>query len=216
MRCQRQHKAQHLIGHSAYLPLGAVAAAQIEEILQAAAVHRHDHLGLTGIGQHKARILIGLLGGLGAGGLFRKAIGHKACRVGILQCTDERKILFGVLVHRGNELRLGLRDSLNLRRNDIAEIVQPDIALTLYAEAADAVARYLCQKGARHALDAKGEACMLDRAGMAEIRQLLQEGRRLFRCQTVKQRFNMCVRVAKLRRRGNRFLGVICMGNELN
>ena len=32
MRCQRQHKVQHLIGHSAYLPLGAVAAAQIEEI----------------------------------------------------------------------------------------------------------------------------------------------------------------------------------------
>ena len=99
MRCQRQHKAQHLIGHSAYLPLGAVAAAQIEEILQAAAVHRHDHLGLTGIGQHKARILIGLLGGLGAGGLFRKTLGHKACRVGILQCTDKRKILFCILVH---------------------------------------------------------------------------------------------------------------------
>ena len=57
---------------------------------------------------------------------------------------------------------------------------------------------------------------MLDRAGMAEIRQLLQEGRRLFRRQTVKQRFNMGVRVAKLRRCGDRFLGVICMGNELN
>ncbi len=110
----------------------------------------------------------------------------------------------------------GLRDSLDLRRNDIAEIVQPDIALALDAEAADAVARYLCQKGAGYALNAKGEACMLDWAGMAEIRQLLQEGRRLFRCQTVKQRFNMCVRVAKLRRCGNRFLGVICMGNELN
>ena len=89
----------------------------------------------------------------------------------IFERLHQLKILLRVVVHRRNELGSGLRDGLDLRRDDVAEILQPHVALALHAEAADAVARHLRQERAGHALDAERKAGVLDRAGVADVVQ---------------------------------------------
>ena len=134
----------------------------------------------------------------------------------VFQRVDKLQILARIVIHRGNELCLCLRDCLNLRRDDIAEVLQADIALALHAEAGQTVAGDLRQEGAGNTLNAKGEAGVLNGAGVANIVQALQEGLRLFRRQAVQQRLNMGVRIAELCRGGNGLFRVIRMGNELN
>ena len=136
--------------------------------------------------------------------------------MGVFQRVDKLQILARIVIHRGNELCLCLRDGLNLRRDDIAEVLQADIALALHAEAGQTVAGDLRQESAGDALNAKGEAGVLNGAGVADIVQALQEGLRLFRRQAVQQRLNMGVRIAELCRGGNGLFRVIRMGNELN
>ena len=184
--------------------------------MQAAAVHRHDHLGLAGVGQHKAGILVGLLRGLGPCGLFIHALGHELGGVGILQRVDELEAFFCVVVHRSDKLGLGFGDGLDLRRDDIAEIFEPDIALALHAEAADAVAGDLRQEGAGHTLDAEGEAGVLNGAGMADIGKFLQKGGGLLGGQALQQSIDMRVRVAELGCGCYGALGVVGMGDQFN
>ena len=93
--------------------------------------------------------------------------------MGLLQAVDQFQIAAGVIVHRVDELRLCLRDGGNLRRDDIAEILQADIPLALHAEAGNAVAGHLGQEGAGDPLDAKGEAGMFDGTGVSHVGQAL-------------------------------------------
>ena len=136
--------------------------------------------------------------------------------MGILQRVDELEVFFCVVVHRSDELGLGFGDGLDLRRDDIAEIFEPDIALALHAEAADAVAGDLRQEGAGHALDAEGEAGVLNGAGMADIGKFLQKGGGLLGGQALQQGIDMRVRVAELGCGCYGALGVVGMGNQFN
>ena len=182
MRRKRVYKAQHFIGNGADLPLGTVAAAQVEKVVQAAAVHGHYHFCLAGVGQYKAGVLVCHFAGFGAGGLFRHALLHQGVGMLFFQCFDQLQVVFGIGVHCINKSRFGRRVSLNFRGNHITEIFQPHIALALHTETCNAVAGDLCQKGAGNALDAKGKAGMFNGAGVAEVIQLLQKGCGLFRC----------------------------------
>ena len=147
----------------------------MEEILEAAGVHGHDHLGLTGVGQDEAGVLVGLLGGLGPGLLFGQALGHQAGGVALFQLLHKVEVALGILVHALEESRLCLGDGLDLGRDDVAEIVQTDVPLALDAEGRDAVAGDLGQQGAAHPLDAEGEAGVLDGAGVAHVAEHGQE-----------------------------------------
>ena len=162
--CHRVDQSEHLFGQCPDLPLGTAATPQVEEVLQAAGVHRHYHFRLAGVGQHKAGVLVGLLGGLSAGLLLRHSLGHEAGGVAVLQLLHEIKIPLGVLVHTLDERCLCLGDGLDLGRDDIAEIVQPDIPLALDAERRNAVPGDLCQQGAADSLNAKGKAGVLNGA----------------------------------------------------
>ena len=135
--------------------------------------------------------------------------------MGIFERLHQLKILLRVVVHRRNELGSGLGDGLDLRRDDVAEILQPHVALALHAKAADAVARHLRQERAGHALDAERKAGVLDRAGVADVVQPLQKRLGLFGRQAVQQRLNVRIGVAELCRCSDGFFRVICMGNEL-
>ena len=57
---------------------------------------------------------------------------------------------------------------------------------------------------------------MFNGAGVAYIVETLQKCLGRFGRQTVQQRFNVSVRVAELRRRGDGFFRVVRMGNELD
>src|SRR5665647_205540 len=61
VRCEVLDHAAHPPGEVADLPLGAVAAAHVEEVAQLARVHRDDDLGLGRVGQHEARVLLDAL-----------------------------------------------------------------------------------------------------------------------------------------------------------
>ena len=198
MGCHRVDQPQHLFGQLPYLPLGAIAAAQVEEVLQAAGVHGHHHLGLAGVGQHEAGVLVGLLGSLGPGLLFGQTFGHQAGGVAVFQLLHEVEVAPGVLVHALDERRLCLGDGLDLGRDDVAEIVQTDVPLTLDAEGRDAVAGDLGQQGTADALDAEGEACVLDGAGVAQIAEHGQEAGSFFLIQPVQQVGDVGVGVAEL------------------
>ncbi len=87
----------------------------MEEVLQAAGIHGDHHLGLAGIGQHKAGVLVGLLGSLGPGLLFRQTLGHQPGGVAVLQLLCQIQIPLGVLVHALDERLLRLGDGLDLR-----------------------------------------------------------------------------------------------------
>jgi len=214
--CHRVYQFEHLFGKLADLPLGAAAAAQVEEVLQAAGVHGDHHLGLAGVGQHKAGVLIGLLAGLGAGCLFRHALGHQAGGVALFQLVGKVKVAFGVLVHALKESRLCLRDGLDLRRHHIAEIVQAHIALALHAEGCDAVAGDLGQQGTADPLDAKGEAGVLDGAGVAQVAEHGQELCRLFLGQAVQQVGDVGVGVAQLGGSRHHLFRLRGMGDQTN
>lgn len=83
---------QHLIGDGANFPLGAVATTQVEEVLQTAAVHCHDHFRLAGVGQHKTGVLVGLLACLGTGGFLVQTLSHQAGGMGVFQRLDQFQV----------------------------------------------------------------------------------------------------------------------------
>ena len=136
--------------------------------------------------------------------------------MGVFQRLDQFQVFFSVVVHRGDKLCPCLGDGLDLRRDDVAKIFQPHIALALHAETADAVPRDLRKKRAGNTLNTEGEAGVFNGAGVAYIVETLQKCLGLFGRQTVQQRFNVRVRVAELRRRGDGFFRVVRMGNELD
>ena len=68
--------------------------------------------------------------------------------------------------------------------------------LTLDAEGRDAVTGDLGQQGTADALDAEGEACVLDGAGVAQIAEHGQEAGSLFLIQPVQQFGDVGVGVA--------------------
>ena len=51
-----------------------------------------DSLGLAGVGQYKAGILVGLLAGLGAGLLFRHSLSHQAGGVAFFQFVGKVEV----------------------------------------------------------------------------------------------------------------------------
>ena len=198
MRCHRVHQLEHLFGQFPDLPLGAAAAAQVEKVLQAAGIHGDHHLGLAGVGQYKAGILVGLLAGLGAGLLFRHSLSHQADGVAFFQFVGKVEVALCVLFHAGKESFLCFRDGFDLGRYHIAEIVQPHIALALHTEGCNAVAGDLRQQSAADPLDAKGEAGMFNGAGMAQIAEHGQELRGLFLGQAVQQVGDVRIGIAEL------------------
>jgi len=188
----------------------------VEEVLQAAGVHRHYHFRLAGVGQHKAGVLVGLLGGLSAGLLLRHSLGHEAGGVAVLQLLHEIKIPLGVLVHALDERCLCLGDGLDLGRDDIAEIVQPDIPLALDAERRNAVPGDLCQQGAADSLNAKGKAGVLNGACVAQVTEHGQEAGGLFLVQPVQQVGDMGIGVAELGRCGHHLFRLRGVGDQSN
>ena len=172
----------------------------MEEILQTAGVHGHDHLRLAGVGQHEAGILVGLFGGLGAGLLFGHPLRHQAGSVAVLQLFCKVQVALRILIHALKKGCLCLRDGLDLRRDDIVEVVQPDIPLALDTEGCDAVPGDLSQQGAAHTLNAKGEAGMFNGAGMAQVAEHGQELGRFLLGQAVQQVGDMGIGVAELGR----------------
>ena len=77
MRRHGKAQPQHLVGHLSYLPLGTLAAPQLKEIHQAAGIHGHYHLGITGIGQHKPCVLYGGFLRPAGGRLGAQALGQQ-------------------------------------------------------------------------------------------------------------------------------------------
>ena len=216
MGCHRVYQREHFFGQFPDLPLGAVAAAQLEEVHQAAGVHGDHHFGLAGVGQHKAGVLVGLLGGLSAGLLFRHSLGHQAGGVPLLQLMGKVEITLGVLLHTGKESSLCFRDGFDLRGRHIAEIIQTHIALALHAEGRDAVPGNLSKQGAADPLDAKGKAGVLNGAGMAKVAEHSQKFCSFFLVQPVQKVGDVGIGVAKFcssRHHLFRFRG---MGDQTN
>ena len=121
----------------------------------------------------------------------------------LLQLFHEVEVARRILVHAGEKGFLRFGDGLDLRRDDITKVVQPDIALALHTERCDAVAGDLGQQGAADALDAKGEAGMFYGAGVAKVAEHGQEAGRLLLGQAVQQVGDVGVGIAELRRRGH-------------
>ncbi len=134
----------------------------------------------------------------------------------LFQLLHKVEVALCVLVHALDEGRLCLGDGLDLGRDDIAEIVQTDIPLALDAEGRDAVAGDLSQQGAADALDAKGEAGVLDGAGVAYIAEHGQEAGRLLLIQSIQQVGDVGVGVAELRGRSHHFFRLRGMGDQSN
>ena len=212
----RVHQPEHLLCQSPDLPLGPGAAAQVEKVLQAAGVHGHHHLGLAGVGQHEAGVLVGLLGGLGPGLLFGHSLRHEAGGVAVFQLLGKVKVALSVLVHALHKGGFCLGDGLDLRRDDVVKIVQPDIPLALDAEGCDAVPGDLGQQGAADPLDAKSEAGVLDGAGMAQVAEHRQKPGRFFLGQAVQQVGDMGIGVAELCGRSHHPFGVRRVGDQTN
>ena len=136
--------------------------------------------------------------------------------MGFLQRSDQFQILGGILVHGLHELRLCFGDFLNFRRDHVAEVLQTHIALALHAERGNAVPCHLCKKRAGYPFNAKGKAGMLNGAGMAKIRELLQKRGGLFRGQPVQQCFDVRIGIAQLSRGGHCLFGIMGMGDQRN
>ena len=210
----RKAKPQHFIRHLADLPLGTAAAAQLKKVHQAAGVHRDDHLGIAGIGQHEPRIL--------NGGLFRltgRSLGRKALLPQLLfpagfQQLGNTLVVGHAFAHRRLELRLGLRHGSNLRRNHHFKVIFPHIPLALHAERGDAVPGDLRQQGAGDSLDAEGEYRVLHRALMPQTCQHLHKLPRFFRGQFLLHIGNGSRTVTQSSRRRNRHFGVGGMGDQ--
>ena len=114
------------------------------------------------------------------------------------QLVGKVEVALCVLFHAGKESFLCFRDSFDLGRYHIAEIVQPHIALALHTEGCNAVAGDLRQQSAADPLDAKGEAGMFNGAGMAQIAEHGQELRGLFLGQAVQQVGDVRIGIAEL------------------
>ena len=100
---------------------------RLKKFCRLRAVHRHDHLGLAGVGQHKAGVLDGLLGGLAAVRPSPPCPGPRTWRC----AASSRRVgqsVVGILLRRrsstSDELGLGFGDGLDLRRDDIAEMLR--------------------------------------------------------------------------------------------
>ena len=74
----------------------------------------------------------------------------------VLQLFCKVQVALRILIHALKKSCLCLRDGLDLRRDDIVEVVQPDIPLALDTEGCDAVPGDLGQQRAAHTLNAKG------------------------------------------------------------
>ena len=75
---------------------------------------------------------------------------------------------------------------------------------------------HLCKKRAGYPFNAKGKAGMLNGAGMAKIRELLQKRGGLFRGQPVQQCFNVRIGIAQLGCGGHCLFGIMGMGDQRN
>ena len=126
------------------------------------------------------------------------------------------EVTLGVLVHALDKSRLCFRDGFDLRRHHIAEVVQTHIALALHAEGRDAMACDLGKQGAADPLDAKGEAGMLDGAGVAEVAKHSQELCGLFLVQPVQQVGDVGVGIAELCGGGHHLFRLRSMGDQTN
>ena len=216
MGCHRVDQRKHLLGQFPDLPLCAAAAPQVEKVLQAAGIHGHDHLRLAGVRQDEAGVLIGLLGGLGTRLFFGHSLGHQAGGVPLLQLPGKIEIAFCVLVHALDKSSLCLGDGLDLGRDHIAEVVQPNIPLALDAERRDPVPGDLRQQGAADALDAKGEAGVLDGAGMTQIAEHIQKPGCLFLVQSIQQIGDVRIGIAELGRCCHHLFRFRGMGDQSN
>ena len=127
--------------------------------------------------------------------------------MGVFQRLDQFQVFLASSFIEAINCAPASRDGLDLRRDDVAKIFQPHIALALHAETADAVPRDLRKKRAGNTLNTEGEAGVFNGAGVAYIVETLQKCLGLFGRQTVQQCFNVSVRVAELRRRGDGFSG---------
>ena len=116
----------------------------------------------------------------------------------VLQLFCKIQVALRILIHALKKGCLCLRDGPDLRRDDIVEVVQPDIPLALDTEGCDAVPGDLGQQGAAHTLNAKGEAGMFNGAGMAQIAEHGQELRGLFLGQAVQQVGDVRIGIAEL------------------
>ena len=116
----------------------------------------------------------------------------------VFQFLHEVEVAPGVLVHALDKRRLCLGDGLDLGRDDVAEIIQTDVPLTLDAEGRDAVPGDLGKQGAADPLDAKGEAGVLDGAGMTKVTEHGQEFCSFFLVQPIQKVGDMGVGVTEL------------------
>ena len=126
-----------------------------------------------------------MLFSLAAGGLLRNALLEQLLEVAFHQ--HSRQFLVGALVvlHRLNEFCPGSRNFINLRRNNILKALLTHIALALYRERCNAVARDLRQQRTRYTLNCKGERHMLDRAFVADLGKHVDKALGLFLGQTI-------------------------------
>ena len=134
----------------------------------------------------------------------------------LFQLVSQIKITSGVLFHTGKESRLCFRNGFDLRRHHIAEVIQPHITLALHAEGRDTVAGDLGKQSAADPLDAKGEAGVLNGAGMAQIAEHRQEFCSFFFVQPVQQIGDVGIGIAQLCRCGHYLFGFRGMGNQTN
>jgi len=118
--------------------------------------------------------------------------------VPLLQLVGKVEITLGILLHAGKKSRLCFRDSFDLRGRHIAEIIQTHIALALHAEGRNAVPGNLGKQGAADPLDAKGEAGVLDGAGMTKVTEHGQEFCSFFLVQPIQKVGDVGVGIAEL------------------
>ena len=116
----------------------------------------------------------------------------------LLQLVGKVEVALGILLHAGKESSLCFRDSLDLRRRHIAEIIQTHIALALHAEGRDAVPGDLGKQGAADPLDAKGKAGVLNGAGMTKVTEHGQEFCSFFLVQPIQKVGDVGIGIAEL------------------
>ena len=192
VRRRRTGEFQHLPRHLADLPLGAVAAAQLEEVQKLAHVHGDDDLRLAGVGQKIARVLggnarlherpVGL--GHGGGGLVEEAVA------------------LGIGGHGGG-----------LHHGDVA--LELHVALGLLVEAGDAMAHQLVRERAGHAVDGEGVAGVLKRGEMPRAHDGGKHAAHPLGRHGLHQLTRAHRRIAQPRRRGDGALGVGRMVQKL-
>ena len=204
----------HLLRQGADLPLRTVAAAQAEEIAQAARVGCHHDARGAGVGQHIASVLDRVLFRLAARLLLRHALPEQFLEVSLHQRGGQRLIGALVVLHRTDKLFPRGRDFINLGREDVFKSMLPHIALRLHRERRHAVARDLREQRTGHALDRKGERDVLDRAFVADLGQHVDKIYGLFLGQSVEDAVHVGRGVAVLRRRRDQLFRVGRVGEQ--